>query len=133
MIQYQLQPDAPHLRLDLAGTLSRHEVEQTLDPLPNDLSPLPNGFVALIVYPDLRRIEEDAVGPLFYAATHLLHAQPSRCIFVDGGHSPHPGLREYIKRIGTDEQVVFVETEADAVPHIEQSGRPRSSAPGPST
>jgi hypothetical protein len=132
MIQYHIQSSAPHLRVELAGTLSEEEVARELGPLPDDLATVPENFVGLVVYPDLRHIEEPAVGPMFYAATHLLHARPALCVFVNGGHHPHPGLREYIEQLARDGQVVFVDTEADAAAHIEQSGRPRSSAPDPS-
>lgn len=125
MIQYHLQSTAPHLRVDLVGTVSEDDVARALGPLPDDLPSLPEAFVGLIVYPKLRLIEEDAVGPLFYAVTHLFHARPALCVLVDGGHSPHPGLRSYIERLARDGQVVFVETEAEAARHIEEHEAPR--------
>ncbi len=130
MIQYRLQSSPPHLRIDLADTVSRDEVRRELAPLPDDLTTVPEGFVALVVYPNLHLIEEDAVGPLYYAVTHLLHAQPARCVFVNGGHHTHPGLREYIERLARDGQVVFVETEADAAQHIEPLRASRRSSSG---
>lgn len=133
MIQYHIQSTAPHLRVELAGTLSEEDVARELGPLPDDLATVPENFVGLIVYPELRHIEEPAVGPMFYAATHLLHARPSFCVFVNGGHSPHPGLREYIERLCRNGQVVFVETEADAERHIAQHQTSRSPPSGPTT
>jgi hypothetical protein len=128
MIQYHLQSTAPHLRVDLAGTVSGDEVARELAPLPNDLATVPEGFMALIVYPDLHLIEEEAVGFLYNAVTYLLHARPARCVFVNGGYHPHPGLRKYIEQLARDGQVVFVATEADAKQHIEQhSASPRAS------
>lgn len=133
MIQYHLQSSAPHLRIDLSGTVSGDEVARELASLPDDLTTLPEEFMALIAYPELCLIEEDAVGPLFYAVTHLLHARPARCVFANGGHHLHPGLREYIERLARDGQVVFVESTADATRHIDQHrASPRSSS-GPTT
>ena len=131
MIQYHLESSAPHLRIDLSGTVSGDEVTRELASLPDDVAGLPEEFVALIVYPELYLIEEEAVGPLFYAVTHLLHARPARCVFANGGHHLHPGLREYIERLARDGQVVFVESEADATQHIEQRHTSRRASSDP--
>lgn len=130
MIQYRLQSASPHLHVDLGGTVSGTEVTRELASLPADLTTVPEGFVGLITYPDLRLIEEEAVGPLFYAVTHLLHARPALCVFVDGGHTLHSGLRSHIKRLARDGQIVFVETEAEATRHIERHETPRRPSSG---
>lgn len=118
MIRLRTQQRAPHLVVELTDTVSDHDVRQELTTLPELLSTLPNRFVALIVYSEVLLFEAEAVGPLFYYVTHLFDADPGLCVFADGGRSPHPGLRSFIRQIGLEEQVTFVRTRDEADAHI---------------
>jgi hypothetical protein len=120
MIRYRTQDDAPHLLIELDETVSGSEVRRELADLPDDLQALPLHFVALVVYPDVTLFKANAVGPLFYYVAHLFDADPGLCVFVDGGRSPHPGLRTFIDQIGLDDPVAFVRTQAEADAHIQQ-------------
>ncbi len=114
MIYLRTQQPAPHLVIELENTVSGPDVRQELASLPTLLSALPDRFVARIVYSELLLFEAEAVGPLFYYVTHLFDADPGLCVFVDGGRSPHPGLRSFIRRIGLTDQLVFVPTRSEA-------------------
>jgi hypothetical protein len=120
MIRYRTQSRAPHLLVELDGTVAGDQVRRAFRDLPDALSRLPAQFVMLASYPDLLLLESDAVGPLFYFVTHIFDADPGLCVFVDGGRSPHPGLRAFIERIGLDDQVHFVETPAEADERIQR-------------
>jgi hypothetical protein len=120
MIRYRTQSRAPHLFIELEGTVDGEQVRHAFRDLPDALSRLPAQFVMLASYPDLLLLEADAVGPLFYFVTHIFDADPGLCVFVDGGRSPHPGLRAFIERIGLDDQVHFVETPAEADEQIQR-------------
>lgn len=114
MIRLRTQQRAPHLVIELNDTVSGHDVRQELTNLPELLSTLPARFVALIVYSEVHFFEAETVGPLFYYVTHLFDADPGLCVFVDGGRSPHPGLRSFIHQIGLKDQSVFVPTRNEA-------------------
>lgn len=120
MIAYSLHDAAPHLRITLRGTLARTEVEEELASLPENLAGLSSQFVARIAYEDLVHIDDATAEVLYYFVTHLFDANPGLCVFVHGGHSPHPGLREYIEQLARAEQVAFVETPEAAARRIEQ-------------
>jgi hypothetical protein len=110
MVCYRTQERAPHLLIELEGRVSGSAVRQAFADLPGTLAGLPSDFVALIDYPDVILFEAEAIGPLFYFVTHLFEADPGLCVFVDGGRSPHPGLRAFIEQIGLTDQVAFVPT-----------------------
>jgi len=119
MIHFRTQRQAPHLVIELSGEVSGASVRSELADLPAALSTLPPDFVMMVVYPNLLRIADDALGALFYFVAHLFDADPGLCTFVDGGKSPHPGLRNFIQRVARDDQLVFVPTQTDAEAHIE--------------
>jgi hypothetical protein len=121
MIQYDTHADSPHLRVDLNGRVTGSDVRRTLADLPAALAALPSGFVAQVAYPKVVFFEADAVGPLFYYVTHLFDADPAFCVFVDGGASPHPGLRAFIEQLGLTDQVCFVPTREAAAERIRAS------------
>jgi hypothetical protein len=121
MIRYDTHTDPPHLRIDLDGRIAGPDVRRTFADLPADLAALPSGFVARIAYPDVLFFEADAVGPLFYYVTHLFNADPALCVFVDGGSSPHPGLRAFVEQLGLTDQVCFVPTREAADERIRAS------------
>ena len=110
MIRYGTYEHPPHLRIELDGRVAGPDVRRAFADLPAALEALPPGFVAQVVYPDVLLFEADAVGPLFYYVTHLFDAEPALCVFVDGGSSPHPGLRAFVERLGLTDQVCFVPT-----------------------
>jgi len=118
MVRFRTQQRAPHLSIELEGTVSGNDVRTAFANLPQVLRSLPDDFVALIEYPDVAYFKADAVGPLFYYVTHLFEADPGLCVFVDGGRSPHPGLRAFIKEIGLENQTVFVPTRNEADKHL---------------
>lgn len=120
MIRYRTQQEAPHLLIEIDDVVSGAEVRRDLDGLPEALQPLPEGFVALVVHPDVTLFKADAIGSLFYFVAHLFDADPGLCVFVDGGQSPHPGLRAFIEQIGLDDQVAFVPTREAAGTRIQQ-------------
>jgi hypothetical protein len=124
MIRYRTQERAPHLLFELEGKVAGREVRRELADLPETLASLPPGFVVLAAYPDVILFEADAIGPLFYFITHIFEADPGLCVFVDGGKSPHPGLRTFIEKIGLDDQVVFVPTQKEADERIRAFGSP---------
>lgn len=113
-VRHYTRERAPQLVIELDGRVSGSEVRRGLADLPETLAALPSHFVALIVYPDVILFEAEAVGPLFYFVAHLFDADPGLCVFVDGGRSPHPGLRAFIEQIGLTDQVAFVPTRAAA-------------------
>lgn len=114
MIRYRTQERAPHLVFELGGKVAGKDVRRELADLPDVLASLPKNFVMLAVYPEVILFEADAIGPLFYFITHIFDVDPGLCVFVDGGKSPHPGLRAFIEKIGLDDQVAFVPTEEEA-------------------
>lgn len=114
MIRFRTQPHAPHLLIELEGKVSGGEVRAELADLPEVLKSFPDRFVVMAAYPEVVLFKANAVGPLFYYITHIFDANPALCIFVDGGRSPHPGLRTFIQRIGLQEQVTFVSTREEA-------------------
>jgi len=118
MIRYDTHADPPHLRVDLDGRVTGPDVRRTLSDLPTALAALPPDFVARIAYPDVLLFEGDAVGPLFYYVAHLFDADPALCVFVDGGASPHPGLRAFVEQLGLTDQVCFVPTREAAADRI---------------
>ena len=120
MIRYCTQDEAPHLLFELEEAVSESEVRRGLAGLLDDLQTLPNDFVMLAVYPEMTFFEADAVGPLFYYVARIFDAAPGFCVFVDGGRSPHPGLRAFIEQIGLDDQVAFVPTREEADARIQQ-------------
>jgi len=103
MIRHTTYTDVPQLRVELEG-------RRTFADLPAALASLPASFVARIAYSDVLLFEADAVGPLFYCVTHLFHADPALCVLVDGGSSPHPGLRAFVEQLGRIDQGCFVPT-----------------------
>jgi hypothetical protein len=119
MVRYYTQERAPHLVIELEGRVSGSAVRRAFADLPETLSALPANFVVRIAYPDVILFEAEAIGPLFYFITHLFDADPGLCVFVDGGQSPHPGLRTFIKQIGLTDQVAFVPTRKAADERIE--------------
>lgn len=119
MIRYRTRSTAPHIRIELADTVSGTEVRRELDALPDDLATMPDGFVAMAVWSELALIRESALGPLFYYVTALLYADPGLFVLVDGGRSPHPGLRSFIEQVGVDDQVTFVASREQAAERIE--------------
>lgn len=110
MVRYRTQERAPHLIIDLKGRVSGSAVRRAFADLPETLSSLPAGFVVRIAYPDVILFEAEAIGPLFYFVTHLFDANPGLCVFLNGGASPHPGLRSFVEQIGLTDQVCFVPT-----------------------
>lgn len=114
MIRYRTQERAPHLLIELEGTISGQEVRQGLADLPDVLAALPPNFVVLAVYSEVVLFQANAIGALFYFVAHIFDADPGLCVFVDGGKSPYPGLRAFIEKIGIDDQVAFVRTQAEA-------------------
>jgi hypothetical protein len=114
MVRFDTQQRAPHLLVELGGTVTGSDVRTELADLPQALRSLPDDFVALIVYPDATYFKANAVGPLFYFVTHLFDADPGLCVFVDGGRSPHPGLRAFIGEIELENQTAFVPTRTEA-------------------
>lgn len=120
MIRYSTQDEAPHLLFEGEEAVSETEVRHGLDGLLDDLQSLPNDFVMLAIYPEMTYLEADAVGPLFYHVARIFDADPGLCVFVDGGRSPHPGLRAFIEQIGLDDQVAFVRTREEADARIQQ-------------
>jgi len=124
IIRDNTRTDPPHRRIDLEGRASGPEVRRTFDlPAPPASLPvsLPAGFVARIAYPDVLLFEADAVGPLFYYVTPLFDANPALFVFVDGGSSPHPGLRAFVEQLGLTDQVCFVSTREAADERIRAS------------
>ena len=121
MIRYGTHEDPPHLRIELDGHVAGANVRRTFADLPAALAALPSGFVAQVAYPDVVLFEADAIGPLFYYVTHLFDADPAFCVFVDGGSSPHPGLRAFVERLGLTDQVCFVPTREAADERIRAS------------
>lgn len=119
MVHFRTQRQVPHLVIELSGVVSGESVRQELNDLPAVLSTLPPNFVMMVVYPNLTRVENDAVGALFYFVAHLFDADPGLCTFVDGGKSPHPGLRAFIERVARTDQIVFVPTQTEAEAHIQ--------------
>lgn len=119
MIRYSTHRDAPHLVIELEGTISGEAVKGELGSLPEDLATLPDDFVMLALYPDAGLVEPEALRPLFYLVARIFEAEPKLCVFVDGGHSPHPGLRAFINQVGLDGQVAFVRTKEEAQRRIE--------------
>jgi hypothetical protein len=114
MVRYRTQSRAPHLLIELSGEVSGEEVRRELADLPDALASLPPDFVALAEYPAVILFKANAVGPLFYFVTHIFDAEPGLFVFVDGGQSPHPGLRAFVEQIGLDDQVAFVRTREEA-------------------
>lgn len=110
MIRFHTQQHAPHLIIELEGEVSGGEVRRELAELPDVLASLPNRFIVMAVYPDVVLFKANAIGPLFYYVTHIFDADPAHVVFVDGGKSPHPGLRAFVERVGVDDQITFVPT-----------------------
>lgn len=119
MIRYRTQEQAPHLLFDLEGRVAGDEVHRELAGLPDVLTSLPQDFTMLAVYSEVILFEAEAVGPLFYFIAHIFDANPGLCVFVNGGKSPHPGLRAFIEKIGIDDQVAFVRTREEADERIQ--------------
>ena len=126
MIRYDTRSAAPHLVVELKGTVSEEEVQRELAQLPGDLASFPDAFVALVLYSEVGLYEADAVGPLFGFFARLFDAGPGLCVFVDGGQSPHPGLRTFIEKVGLEDQVVFVRTRNEANQRIQRHLQRRS-------
>ena len=120
MIRYHTQREAPHLVIELDDAVSGEEVRRAFSDLPDALTALPSNFVMMAVYPDLTLLKAGAVGPLFYFIAHIFDANPSLCVFVDGGRTHHPGLRDFIQKVGMDDQVAFVPTREEADARIQQ-------------
>jgi len=113
-IRHHTRRRAPHFVVEFSGRVSGTDVRRAFADLPDTLAALPPDFVALLVYPDLILLEPEAVPPLFYFVTYLFDADPGLCVFVDGGKSPHPGLRAFIERVSLAGQAAFVPTRAAA-------------------
>ena len=125
MARYRTQERAPHLLIELEGRVSGNAVREAFADLPDTLAALPSDFVVRVDYPDVILFEAEAIGPLFYFVTHLFDADPALCVFVDGGRSPHPGLRTFIEQIGLTDQVSFVPTQEAAEERIRAFGAAR--------
>ena len=125
MARYRTQERAPHLLIELEGRVSGNAVREAFADLPDTLAALPSDFVVRVDYPDVILFEAEAIGPLFYFVTHLFDADPALCVFVDGGRSPHPGLRTFIEQIGLTDQVSFVPTQEAAEQRIRAFGAAR--------
>jgi hypothetical protein len=118
VIHFHTADEAPHLVIEMSGPMTRDAVCLGFDRFLTVLGSLPPQFVMLATYPDVARIDPDAVGPLFSVVVRLFDADPGLCVFVDGGKSLHPGLRDFIIRVGGESQVAFVPTVAEALPHL---------------
>lgn len=123
MIRYRTSDRAPHLVIELEGTIDEEEIHRTFTALPSTLSSLPAGFVLLTTYVDVVLFQAHALGPLFYNIVRIFDADPQLCVFVDGTNSPYPGLRQFIEQVGLADQVAFVPSRADADDHIQASVR----------
>ena len=91
MIRYRTSDDAPHIYVEGRGIITEAEVLANLDTLPDALDAAPSGFVLLAEYPGLLRIEDAAVGRLFYYIARVFEAHPGLAVFVTGGGS---GIRK---------------------------------------
>jgi hypothetical protein len=109
MIRYHTQPEAPHLLVELDGAVAGAEVREEVADLTDALSTLPDDLVMLATYPTVTLFKPDA--------------NPGLCVFVDGGQSPHPGLRAFIHQIELGDQVAFVRTREAADDRIQQYRR----------
>ena len=118
VIHFHTADEAPHLVIEMSGPMTRDAVCLGFDRFLTVLASLPPQFVMLATYPDVARIDPDAVGPLFSVVVRLFDADPGLCVFVDGGKSLHPGLRDFIIRVGGESQVAFVPTVAEALHHL---------------
>jgi hypothetical protein len=114
VIHFHTSEEAPHLVIEMSGPMTRDAVCLGFDRFLTVLGSLPPQFVMLATYPDVPRIDPDAVGPLFSVVVRLFDADPGLCVFVNGGKSLHPGLRHFITRVGGESQVAFVPTVAEA-------------------
>jgi len=110
MISYRHSTTAPHILVRASGSVSGAEVRQELAPLREHLESMEPGFTVLAVYPELVMLKPDAVGALFYYIARLFDAEPKHFIMVDGGQSPHPGLRAFVQQLGVEGQLQFIET-----------------------
>jgi hypothetical protein len=117
MIRYRTSTEPPHVVVEGAGVIRGDEVRRELANFIADLRAQPDGFVLLAEYPDLILIEPDAVEPLFYYIAHVFDADLGMAVFVTGGEQKHPGLREFMQRLGVGGQLHVVDTrdEADAL------------------
>jgi hypothetical protein len=118
VVHFHTAEDAPHLVVELSGPMTHDAVCLGFDRFLTVLSSLPPQFVLLATYPDVPHIDPDAVGPLFSVVVRLFDAEPSLCVFVDGGRSLHPGLRNFITRVGGENRIAFVPTIDDAIDRI---------------
>ena len=116
------QESPPHLIVELDGRITGSTIRHAFNTFPALLAALPSRFVTLATYPDVTLFAPDAVGQLFSIVARLFDAEPGLCVFVDGGKSPHPGLRDFITRVGTESRLLFVPTIADALDHIRADG-----------
>lgn len=117
MIRYRASDTPPHIIVEAEGKVSGSEVRRELSTLRRDVEALEPGFVVLAVYPDLVLLKAGAVGPLFYYIARIFDNDPGLFLLVDGGQSPHPGLRSFVTTLGLHDQVRFAATrdEADAI------------------
>lgn len=117
MIRYRASDTPPHITVEARGEVSGAEVRRELSNLRRDLEALEPGFVVLALYPELILLKAGAVGPLFYYIARVFDNDPGLFVMVDGGQSPHPGLRSFVTTLGLTDQVRFAATrdEADAI------------------
>jgi len=114
MISFRQSQTAPHIVVEAEGTISGADVRRELAPLRDVLKSIEPGFTVMALYPDLVMLQSDAIGALFYYIARVFDAEPGLFLMVDGGRSPHPGLRAFVEQLGVEGQVRFAETIEDA-------------------
>lgn len=126
MVSYTLGEDAPHLRIDLEGRVDGDSVCDGLRSLPDDINAVTAPFIATAVYPDVVYFTPDALAPLYYYAAVVGDAEPDLFILVNGGRSPAPELRAFIRRILPGGYVRIANTPSQAGRIIDAHLRQRS-------
>lgn len=120
MVAYRTQKTAPHLYVRAEGTVTLDEVERDLAGLDEALQKLPRGYALMMEYTELRTIAVEAVDRFYYYAAQAFEAEPGLFIMVSGGRTVHPGLREFVLRLDTENVVHIVDDRAEADRLIQQ-------------
>ncbi|PEN13130.1 hypothetical protein CRI94_10800 [Longibacter salinarum] len=120
MISLRHSKTSPEIVVEAEGSVSGADVRRELAPMRDLLEDIEPGFVLMTVYPNLVMLQPDAIGALFYYVARVFDANPGLFILVDGGRSPHPGLRSFVQQLGIKGQVEFAATVEEAELIIER-------------
>lgn len=120
MFTFRKHLRAPHLRVRLSDRVRLRDLVEEAPAFEHALRQVDSGFVLMIDTSELKEVDDEAVGVMFYLLRCIFNERPSLFLLVDAERFDEHSLCSYMERQDRSGSLRHFQTCEEAINYVEQ-------------